>query len=90
MDKKANFAQGAAMTYLVTFTSHFDAILARRLLMGAGLSVELMPVPRTVSASCGTCVTFAAEEDVQALKSAHGVKVEKIYYKAEHGWELLQ
>ena len=44
------------MLYLMTFSSHFDAIFANRTLKSAGLDVRLMPVPRAVSASCGTCV----------------------------------
>ena len=46
------------MLYLMTFSSHFDAIFANRTLKSAGLDVRLMPVPRAVSASCGTCVCF--------------------------------
>ena len=44
------------MTYLVTFHSHFDAILVNRTLKSAGVDVRLMPVPRSLSSSCGTCV----------------------------------
>ena len=77
------------MTYLITFLSHFDAILARRVLMGAGLGVELMPVPRRVSASCGICITFRAKEGFQ-LPNIHGIKAENTYYKVEQGWAMLQ
>ena len=49
------------MTYLVTFHSHFDAILTNRTLKSAGVEVRLMPVPRSVSSSCGTCVIFPLE-----------------------------
>ena len=50
------------MLYLMTFSSHFDAIFANRTLKSAGLDVRLMPVPRAVSASCGTCVCFPMKE----------------------------
>ena len=36
------------MLYLMTFSSHFDAIFANRTLKSAGLDVRLMPVPRAV------------------------------------------
>ena len=47
-------------TYIATFFSHFGAIRFNKDLKAAGLSGKLMPVPRRVSSSCGTCVKFEA------------------------------
>lgn len=84
--------RGAEMTYLVTFTSHFDAILANRTLKSAGLRVQLMPVPRTVSASCGTCVTFQLEagDTIPVGVQQSQPHVEHVYRQEESGWELIQ
>ncbi len=61
-------------TYLATFFSHFGAVRFGRLLRNEGISHVLMPVPRQVSSSCGTCVRFTAdslpplpEEDLERL-----------------------
>lgn len=42
------------MTY-VTFYSHYGAIQFKKALEARGISVTLMPVPRFLSSSCGTC-----------------------------------
>ncbi len=45
-------------TYIATFYSHFGAIKFRRICMGAGWTAIVMPVPRDLSSSCGTCVRY--------------------------------
>lgn len=50
-------------TYIATFFSHFGAIRFSRDLKERGIAGRLMPVPRRVSSSCGTCVRFEAESD---------------------------
>ena len=47
-------------TYVATFFSHFGAIKTRRLLKEAGIDATLMPVPRALSSSCGTCLRYQA------------------------------
>ena len=49
------------MARLATFFSHFGAVRFRRLCRGRGVAVELMPVPRSLSSSCGTCARFEGE-----------------------------
>lgn len=46
------------MTYIATFYSHFNAVKYTRDLKKHGIMAILMPVPRTLSSSCGTCVKF--------------------------------
>lgn len=48
--------------YVATFHTHLAAIRTRRLLMAAGLQADFAPVPRSLSASCGTCVLYSADE----------------------------
>ena len=52
-------------TYIATFFSHFGAIRFNKQVKELGLSGKLMPVPRRVSSSCGTCVRFIYEGDIQ-------------------------
>ena len=50
------------MKYLVTFFTHFDAMSYQHSLNQLNIQGTLMPVPRKVSSSCGTCITFSIED----------------------------
>ena len=46
-------------TYIATFHTHLGALRFHRMLVAAGDAAAVMaPVPRRLSASCGTCVRF--------------------------------
>lgn len=55
------------MEYLATFYTHFAALSFFRALEARGISGRMMPVPRRLSASCGTCVSFLTETDFESL-----------------------
>ncbi|MEA4965971.1 MAG: DUF3343 domain-containing protein [Oscillospiraceae bacterium] len=46
------------MTYIATFYSHFGAIRFKKLCEANQMPARLMPVPRSLSSSCGTCVRY--------------------------------
>ena len=46
------------MTYIATFFSHFGAIRFRKLCQQVSWPAKVMPVPRDLSSSCGTCVRY--------------------------------
>lgn len=48
------------MIYIATFFSHYGAIQYNKELKKVGIVGTLMPVPRSLSSSCGTCVKFEA------------------------------
>lgn len=48
--------------YIATFHTHLSAMRTQRALVKAGASAVLAPVPRVLSASCGTCVRYRAED----------------------------
>ena len=52
---------------IATFYTHAGAIVAHRALTQAGIDARMMPVPRRISSSCGTCVRYAAETPDAAL-----------------------
>ena len=41
---------------------HFGSIRYERLCKSRGLEARTMPVPRSLSSSCGTCVKYSAPE----------------------------
>ena len=50
------------MKYIATFFSHFGAIRFEKNCRKNNISARLMPVPRTLSSSCGTCVSFECSD----------------------------
>ena len=62
--------------YFATFHTHLAALMTCRNLNGRGAKAGMMPVPRKLSASCGTCVRYQAEE---ALLEAMDADVEGVY-----------
>ena len=48
--------------YIATFYTHLAALKSARALGRERLDARLMPVPRKLSASCGTCVAYEADD----------------------------
>ena len=48
--------------FIATFHTHLSALMTSRNLNSAGARAGMMPVPRKLSSSCGTCVRYMAEE----------------------------
>ena len=48
--------------YIATFHTHLAALMTNRALASRGVRAQMMPVPRKLSSSCGTCVRYLAEE----------------------------
>lgn len=64
--------------YIATFHTHLSALMTSRNLTSLGVRAQMMPVPRKLSSSCGTCVRYLAEE---AHLSAMDEDVEAVYEK---------
>ena len=62
--------------YIATFHTHLSALMTSRNLTELGVRVQMMPVPRKLSSSCGTCVRYQAED---ALLAAMDADVEGVY-----------
>lgn len=50
------------MKYIATFYSHFGAIRFKREAPEGVTNIELRPVPRNLSSSCGTSASFETDE----------------------------
>lgn len=53
-----------AATYIATFYAHIGAVRFNRLQESLGNESKMMPVPRALSSSCGTCVRYIADTPV--------------------------
>lgn len=73
--------------YIATFYSHFGAIRYKRLCGERNISARVMPVPRDLSSSCGTCV--CCEGAYVAPDGAFLEEVEQIVEKTETGYRRI-
>lgn len=65
-------------TYTATFASHYGALRCKKYLEEKGVMAYLRPVPRSLSASCGTCVVYEASTwDIPASFDVEGVYQKK-------------
>ena len=64
--------------FIATFHTHLSALLTSRALTALGVQARLMPVPRKLRSSCGTCVWYLSED---AQLSAMDEDVEAVYEK---------
>jgi hypothetical protein len=72
-------------THIATFHSHFGALSYFKALTKQGVSAKLMPVPRKVSSSCGTCVYY---EHVSAI-DLDGCELDSVYLEANNALECV-
>ncbi len=56
--------------YIATFHTHLGALRSVRAMGREGISSRLMPVPRKLSASCGTCAAYEADSPCLHLLDA--------------------
>jgi hypothetical protein len=52
---------------LLTFCSVRHAIRAEELLRKAGVKVVSLPIPREIDITCGQCLLFMADQEVQLM-----------------------
>ena len=77
------------MTCIATFYSHFGAIRFKRACDRCGWPARMMPVPRTLSSSCGTCVQYEGDcpeepsQDIEQIVACEG-SAYRLLYRAEN------
>ena len=64
--------------FIATFHTHLSALMTSRALTELGVQARMMPVPRKLSSSCGTCVRYLSED---AQLAAMDEDVEAVYEK---------
>lgn len=79
------------MEQIATFHTHLGALRFEKLLRGLGDGeASMMPVPRKLSASCGTCVSFKlpfdeawTNEDLDSVYVREGTGYRTVYTQEE-------
>ncbi|MCL2147592.1 MAG: DUF3343 domain-containing protein [Synergistaceae bacterium] len=69
--------------YVATFYSHYDALIFYNFLKENNVIAKLTPVPRKVSASCGTCVLFSSDTVIDFT----GHELEALYIETSDGYK---
>lgn len=75
------------MTYIATFYSHFGAIRFKKYCEAKGFPAQVMPVPRDLSSSCGTCVRFLGDDCPSAAELTD--EVEQVVSVHAEGYAIL-
>lgn len=73
------------MDCIATFYTHIGAIEFASALAEKSVKHKLMPVPRRLSSSCGTCVRFEADDPLSFICE----DVEQIFLLEEKGESLI-
>ena len=74
------------MIYIATFFSHYGAMHCKKLCEKTGIPARMMPVPRMLSSSCGTCVRMEAE-NADVLPRTE--EMEQIALEQNNGYAVL-
>ncbi len=73
--------------YIATFYSHFGAVRYKKMCDKSGCIARVMPVPRTLSSSCGTCVSY--EGDRYIIDDNYLDELEQIVIVTSDGYEAV-
>ena len=66
------------MAFIATFPSSHAALAAEQRLLGQGLAVELIPVPRQIHGDCGFCLLVEANESLAQLRACGAQSIWRI------------
>ena len=72
--------------FVATFHTHLSALMTCRAMQNFGLHAEMVPVPRVLSSSCGTCVFYSAED---VRKELLDEDTEAVYLVEDHNYALV-
>ena len=74
------------MICIATFFSHFGAMRCKKLCDGAGIPARMMPVPRALSSSCGTCVRIETDDPGSVPRTEES---EQLALERADGYQIL-
>ncbi|MCI5596597.1 MAG: DUF3343 domain-containing protein [Lachnospiraceae bacterium] len=75
------------MIYIATFYSHFGAVHFKKICESKKLPAKMMPVPRNLSSSCGTCVQYVS--DTACPCEIFPEEMEQVVCVTENGYETV-
>ena len=68
--------------YLLTFSSTHHALYAEDVLKQAGIIIDVVPIPRSITAECGLAITFRRADGQLAagLMVSHNIEFKACYF----------
>lgn len=75
------------MAYIATFHTHLGAMTFHNTLLSLGdCNAVMMPVPRVLSSSCGTCVRFERKFDPDQM---YDEDLDQVFEQKENGFQRI-
>lgn len=74
------------MICIATFFSHFGAMRCKKQCDETGITAKMMPVPRMLSSSCGTCVRLETEDPYTLPRTE---EMEQIAIEQPNGYHII-
>lgn len=74
------------MICIATFFSHFGAMRCKKQCDETGITAKMMPVPRSLSSSCGTCVRLETEDPYTLPRTE---EMEQIAIEQPNGYHII-
>jgi hypothetical protein len=74
------------MLYIATFFTHSGAVKYQNYLKRQAIPVELMPVPRKLSSSCGIAARFEYPGDIRSMISED---IDSLYTPEDNSYRLV-
>ena len=74
------------MICIATFFSHFGAMRCKKRCDETGITAKMMPVPRALSSSCGTCVRLETEDPYTLPRTE---EMEQIAIEQPNGYHII-
>lgn len=72
-------------TYIATFYAHIGAVRFNKLQKELGNESRMMPVPRSLSSSCGTCVQYSCEVPIPEVAMTDEIEQIVLLNRSEDG-----
>ena len=74
------------MICIATFFSHYGAMRCKKRCDETGITAKMMPVPRALSSSCGTCVRLETEDPYTLPRTE---EMEQIAIEQPNGYHII-
>ena len=74
------------MICIATFFSNFGAMRCKKQCDETGITAKMMPVPRSLSSSCGTCVRLETEDPYTLPRTE---EMEQIAIEQPNGYHII-
>lgn len=75
------------MRYIITFYAHIGAVRYKKMCQSQGINARIMPVPRELSSSCGSCV--CTEDGYVEPTERVAEEVEQIVKITDTGYSVI-